>query len=329
MSRAYDPAITHNGPRAAYASLTGSPWWGMRLVEIVDAFRQRGWRHNFSERVPTPYGLGPQLNHFTTPEGRDIIWIPSYGMVPDEEFFTPEMERRAFWLLWQAGVKLLFIGGTSGTVDWRDPLAEETVRPGDLVIPWSFYREHLIAGTLPGTDMATGFLPRISLMGDPFCTVLSRKLAEKANDELVPHPFRRVHHPDTVKVSIHPPFGRGSFETDFEVLTWRLLTKLLSAEEGFPHVLIFGDVLSPVLARLTGMHLVYYHIPSNWAQGHPATRTQLTESLDDFYLRVLPQACIALEASALETWDIPADCRCTANLIERPAVYLESVSPVA
>jgi hypothetical protein len=184
-----------------------------------------------------------------------------------------------------------------------------------------------MVGTMPGTDMATGFLPRIALMGDPFCTSLSRELQRVVNDRLVPQPFRRAHHPGTVKVSIHPPGGHGSFETDFEVLTWRVLTQLISQQEDFPHVVIFGDCISPILARQMGMHLLYYHIPSNWAQGHPATKEHLVDSLDALYLDVLPQACLELEMHLLASVEIPTDCACRSNLKSRPPVYMESVSP--
>lgn len=327
MSNDYDASIAYDGPHADFASLSGSPLWGLSIREIIEAFQKHGWIHHLSKRMPTPYGLGPQINHFTTPDGRDVIWIPSYGMVQDEEFFSQEMERRTFWLLWQAGVKVVLVGGTSGTVDWRDPQGEDTVRPGDFVIPWSFYRENPNAGTLPGTQMTTGFLPRIALMADPFCISLSSDLAERVRKKLVPNPFRRVHDPRTVKVAIHNPQGAGSFETDFEVLTWRILTKLISQEEGFPHVLIFGDCMSPVLARHLGMHLVYYHVPSNWAQGHPATGMQLMESLDHLYLQVLPKTCLNMEIELLQTWDIPTECTCQENLKERPAVYMESITP--
>ncbi len=327
MTDNFDSAVRYSGPRAQFASLTGSPLWGLSVSAIIEIFKDRGWTHNLSERLPTPFGLGPQLNHFTTPQGRDVIWIPSYGMVQDEEFFTHKMERRAFWLLWQAGVELLITGGTSGTADWRDPQGEDTVRPGDFVIPWSFYRDQDMVGTMPGSDMATGFLPRIALMGDPFCTSLGRELERRVNAGLVPQPFRRVHHPDTVKVSIHPPGGRGSFETDFEVLTWRVLTQLISQQEQCPHVMIFGDCISPILARQMGMHLVYYHIPSNWGQGHPATKAHLVDSLDALYLDVLPQACLNLEIDLLTGAEIPSDCACRDNLKSRPPVYMKSVSP--
>jgi hypothetical protein len=326
MPQLFDPTVKYQGPRAEFASLTGSPWWGLSVPEIIERFKRGGWRHRTGERLPTPYGLGPMVNHFTNAHGREVIWIPSYGSIVDEQIFSPEIIRRAMWLLWQAGVKVLLVGGTSGSADWRDPLGEETVRPGDFVIPWSFYRDASIPGTLPGTDMATGFLPRIALMGEPFCSSLGRVLTEKVNAELVPRPFRRLHQPSSVKVSIHPPMSAGGFESDFEVLTWRALTKMVSQEEGFPHALIFGDLVSPVLARQMGMHLLYYHIPSNWAQGHPATRMKITDALDKLYLQVLPQACLQLELELFETLEVPADCACTDNLKERPAVYLRSLT---
>lgn len=329
MSQKYDASVTYQGPRAEFASITGSPLWGMSVEEIIDAYKQHGWTHHSGERLPTPYGLGPMVNHFTTPQGRSVLWIPSYGMLRDEGFFTPVMSHRLFWLLWQAGVKVLLVGGTSGSNDWRDPQAEDTVRPGDFVLPWSFFRGRAMPGTLPGTEVSTGFLPRIALMEDPFCVSLSRELAEKAESELTPRPFRRVHRPQDVRVALHEPPGRGTFETAFETLTWRMLTRLMSEQEQFPHVMIFGDCISPILARNLGMHMVYYHIPSNWVLEHPGTSISLEDSLNDLYLNVLPRVCVNLEAELLQSWEIPEDCSCERNLIERPSVYMESLSPLA
>jgi|GEM_PF-1092147 len=322
----FDASVNYSGPKAEFASITGSPLWGMSVGTVIETIGQHGWTLQSSKRIPTPYGLGPLVSHFITPSGRDILWIPTYGAIVGERMFSPTTTRKLFWILWQAGVKVLLVGGTSGTNDWRDPTDKQTVRPGDFVIPWSFYPSRDMLGTLPGTELATGFVPKIALLNDPFCLSLNRQLAEKARAELVPEPFRTVHTPDMVKVSIlHPTMS--TFETHFETLTWRVMTKLISEHENFPHVVIAGDCVSPVLARKTGIHMGYYHLPSNWVAGHPGTTIALTKSLDDLYLNVLPKVCLKMELELLESVTIPEDCTCASNLVERPHVYLEALTP--
>lgn len=328
MRMQFDKSVKYEGPRAEFASLTGSPFWGMSVQEVINAIREHGWTLKASKRLPTPYGLGPLVNHFTTSNDREVIWIPSYGMIAGEAMGSVTGTYALFWLLKEAGVKVILVGGTSGTNDWRDPQREETIKPGDFVLPWSFYRHRDMPGTLPGTELAMGLLPNLALMKDPFCTSLSRQLIEKANEELSPTPFRRVHHSDAVKVSLRSPTG-GTFESEFETLAWRVLTKLISKDEAFPHVMLFGDCVNPALTRQLQAHLGYYHLPANWAEGHPAgTREELTETLDHLYLNVLPQVCVKMEVELLETMQIPNDCTCLDNLKARPTEYLEALTPV-
>jgi hypothetical protein len=180
-------------------------------------------------------------------------------------------------------------------------------------------------GVMPGTEMATGYLPQFAFLKDPFCLSLSRQLAEKAQAELSPEPFRAVHDPSAVKVSLRNPY-LGTFETAFETAVWRTLTRLVSSDAGFPHVMIHGDCISPVLARRLGIHLGYYHIAVNWVEGHPATKEAITDTLDRLYLDVLPDTCLRFEMDLLERLQVPSECTCAENLVTRPAVYMEAIT---
>jgi hypothetical protein len=83
----------------------------------------------------------------------------------------------------------------------------------------------------------------------------------------------------------------------------------------------------PVLARVCGMHLGYYHVPSNWAEG---LRPQnLTGTLDTMYLQTLPEVAAALELRLLARLDTPTDCRCRELLQARPPEYRRALSPPA
>jgi hypothetical protein len=134
MQSSPDTSVTYGGPHATVATISGSSMWG--LGDRFSAFAQeRGCRLLGVHRPPTPYGLGPQLEHYETPNGRSFLRIPSYGMVADEDWLARRAEWKVFWLLWQAGVRVLVVGGTSGTCDWR--YTADAVLPGDLVLPWS------------------------------------------------------------------------------------------------------------------------------------------------------------------------------------------------
>ena len=89
--------------------------------------------------------------------------------------------------------------------------------------------------------------------------------------------------------------------------------------------MITGDCVSPVLARVCGMHLGYYHVPSNWAEG---LRPQnLTSSLDALYLETLPEVAATLELRLLARLATPTDCRCRQLLRPRPPEYRRALSP--
>jgi hypothetical protein len=73
------------------------------------------------------------------------------------------------------------------------------------------------------------------------------------------------------------------------------------------------------------MHLGYYHVPSNWAEG---LRPQnLTTTLDALYLETLPEVAATLELRLLARLTTPTDCRCRQLLRPRPAEYRRGLSP--
>lgn len=314
----------YEGPFAEFASITGSPLWGLSTEQVIKNRQERGWKLNFSERVPTPYGLGALVSQFTTPSGRDVIWIPSYGGVKGELTSHPhEMQWRLFWILKEAGVKVLLVGGTHGTNDWRGLTTEDSIRPGDAVLPWSYYRTENTAGSLPGTGIG-GVLPNLARQKDVFCTELSDWLAtelEKLNF------FRKVHHPKDVRVILRSPMG-GTFESEGETAIWRHSSQTMSEREGKPYVILHGDSISPILCRHLGIHEAYYCLPVNWAEGHPATdpNNDLPQVLDDLYVTKFPPVMLGFEAQVLETIPLPTTCPCESLLEKRPAVYQEALS---
>ncbi len=311
-----DPTVVYAGPRAAMATLTGSPVWG-----LGDRFAEVALRHGFRRidvhRPMTPYGLGPLVEAYEGPGGKPVLRIPSYGMVAGEDWVLRAAEWKVFWILWQAGVEVVLVGGTSGTCDWRE--GEEAVRPGDLVLPWSYVSFDAVPSGLPGTALESVLGERVALMDEPFCPSLARELIREVSDLALAR-FRRVHGQDA-RVVLH----RWQYGAGFEPAGNSLFLRQYGRSIECP--VITGDCVSPVLARVCGMHLGYYHVPSNWAEG---LRPQdLAGALDQLYLETLPEVAAALELRLLARLAVPADCRCRQLLRPRPAEYRRALSPPA
>jgi purine nucleoside phosphorylase len=303
----------YDGPRAEIATISGSPLWGLgdRFSEFA---QERGCRLIATYRPETPYGVGPRLEHYAAPNDRPFLRIPSYGMVAGEDWSTRHAEWKLFWLLWQAGVRILIVGGTSGTCDWRD--SDDAVLPGDMVLPWSYMSLDTMPSGLPGTELESVLADRVPLMADPFCPTLARAWAAEVA-QLTASPFRKVHGQEARVILNRWQYGA------FESVGQSMLLRHFGQSVGSP--VITGDCVSPSLARVCGMHVLYYHVPSNWAEG---LRPQnLTLSLDELYLQTLPVVTGELELRILARVKEPDDCRCRELLRDRPPEYRLALSP--
>jgi hypothetical protein len=83
--------------------------------------------------------------------------------------------------------------------------------------------------------------------------------------------------------------------------------------------------VSPVLARVCGMHVAYYHVVSNWGTGLEPEDPTLT--LDRLYMETLPAVAATFELGLLDHLEEPAACRCRALLRSRPPAYARALSP--
>ena len=119
MLRNIDMSVKYDGPLAEFATFTGSPLWGYGVDGVIERAEGQGWKAARRERLNTPYGLSPLVVHFVTSTERDVLWIPSYGEVVGEDSLYHLNFEKSFWVLWQAGVKVMLVGGTSGIADWR------------------------------------------------------------------------------------------------------------------------------------------------------------------------------------------------------------------
>jgi len=127
---------------------------------------------------------------------REFLRIPTYGQVVDEDPVLHASEWKAFWILWKAGVRVLLVGGTSGSCDWRRTAADESaVRPGDFVLPKSYLTRDTMPTGLPGTELEFCLPRQVAIMDDPFCPPLAEVLRADA-ERLGDFRFRRVHGPE-------------------------------------------------------------------------------------------------------------------------------------
>jgi purine nucleoside phosphorylase len=314
-----DPSVEYDGPRAALATLGGSPTWGLgdRFHEYA---AELGHTLLGVHRPMTPYGLGPQVEQYRGPSGQEFLRIPTYGQVVNEDPQLRASEWKTFWILWKAGVKILLVGGTSGSCDWRRGTADErNVRPGDFVLPFSYLPRDTMPTGLPGTELEFCLTRQVAIMDDPFCPPLAEEVAKEAAS-LPDIQFRRIH-PQADEVVLNRWLAGNGFES---LATSRML-EAFGQQTGMP--VITGDCVSPVLARVCEMHLVYYHIVSNWGTG--LTPDDPTIVLDEMYTRQIPRAAARLELNLLDRLSEPTDCRCHSLLRQRPAVYTQALSPTA
>lgn len=321
----FDPTVPYDGPKAEVASLTGSPLWGHSVNEVIQTAQARGWTHHESRRIPTPYGLGPLIVHLGSPSGRSVLWIPSYGMVRGEDWQKRGHAEKSFWILWQAQVRMLLVGGTSGITDWRQD--DQAIYPGDAVLPWSFRTREDHRG-LPGTEHES-FWPEHDLLLDrPFCPDGAAFLSAQFQEHMAAGRIRRLHTPAEARVALIMPDSL-TFETDYDILMWLSLNKMASelTPKQPPVASLHGDCVNPILARRLGIHLLYYHLVANYAQGLRPDH-DIAGSIHQLYTQAFPQVALDLELTTLDQAPIPAGdhCACTTSNREAPPVFSQAMT---
>src|SRR5262249_58621315 len=98
-------------------------------------------------------------------------------------------EGRLVGVLGRAGVERVLGGGPSGACDGRE--GEDAVRPGDLVLPWTYFSLAPVPSGLPGTELENVLAEGVALMDEPFCPSLAREIVREVG-ALEAARFRRL-----------------------------------------------------------------------------------------------------------------------------------------
>ncbi|MBI1299883.1 hypothetical protein GC175_33580 [bacterium] len=263
---------------------------------------------------------------------------------------------RAYWILWKAGVKAMLVGGTSGVAEWRT--GDAAIRPGDVVLPWSFYTRWVHRG-LPGTHFESMLSKGHLLLGDPFCPEGAAALADRFQLFTEGGMIRRVRTPADTRVARVVPESIA-FETEFDILHWMATSKIASElqPDRPPVVTIHGDCLNPILARYLGIHVLYYHMISNYAQGlgcvdisqvssgqfgierqltrrphckcqqNLVSQEETARDIHHLYSKVFPSIALDIEFNLLDTLEMPtgAHCKCTSSYHKAPPVFSQALT---
>ncbi len=316
--------VPYTGPHAEFATLTGSPLWGWSISEITQRTEAFGWTLLDESRPETPYGLGPLVQSYRTRNGRTIIRVPTYGWTANKDWWQHRDNERTWWVLWQAGVRVLLVGGTCGVADWR--IGEDRVLPGDVVLPWSFETHLLEHRGLPGTPHEAPWPEYDLLLNEPFCPELRAMLVTELAPFVELGKIRKLHTPADVRAALVAP-ATITYETDYDIETRMALSYVMSQRrpDKPPWITLHGDCINPILARSLGIHLAYYQCVSNFAQG--TSDESITQSVYELYTQVLPDVALNMECSFLERSRIPTGdaCACGTSKVLAPPAFSQSM----
>ena len=140
---------------------------GSGLYQMEGLTRQR-WR-----TVKTPFGLPSDQFLCGELEGREVVFLPRHGR--GHRILPTELNHRAnIWAMRSLGVRWILSPSAVGSL-------QETVRPLDMVVPDQFIdRTH----QRPLSFFGEGLVAHVGV-ADPFCSVLSRILAD-VGESLMP-----------------------------------------------------------------------------------------------------------------------------------------------
>ncbi|WP_269526414.1 hypothetical protein [Coraliomargarita parva] len=265
----------YDGPRIERASMTESPFWALTDAAFQAEAVRLGWSCESLERIPTPYGLGPKMDLLTGPDGQRVLYLRDYGRTPGGEYRLRQLYERAFWILWKAGVKQLIVGSHHGSGDWRS--GEERVKPGDLLLPWSFESKSWFGG-LPGTEYETVWNnPRVTrtrempwpYLDTPFSESLWLDFSQAVQAQAErPAIVGRIWQSGEVRGVVVNEDGIA-FESHYDVFSRVVTCKAISElqPDQAPVIPVYGSLVNPILPKFLGIEYLPYTIISNPGPG--------------------------------------------------------------
>lgn len=301
-----DPPIPYEGPPASAATITESLYWPLADDALRQEIESCGWRLTWAGRVPTPYGMGPEMAAWTTATGREVLWIRDYGRIPGGELRHRQLGERLFWVLWQAGVRFLLAGTHAGAAEWR---TIDRIVPGDLVLPWSFESRPWFNG-LPGTDYeSTMNNPRVietrdipwPYVDEPFSAAAGARLLAIVEPLVAAGHIGRTWTPDQVR-AVTCDVEHIGFESHFDVAARMAIAKMISdmQPDRPPVVTLHGVTINPVLCRLLSIEHLQYQTISNPAPGVTPTIGAVHDA--HVYDAAAARRWVAVETALLDTY---------------------------
>jgi len=257
-----------------FATLSGSPLWGIseEYADMAATKQHQLYQEFHYGRFATPFGPSCRIEKYCCfvdkdegapdqeREKRYYLRFPTYGQTFNSEPINSELT--LFYLLLKAKVKVLLVGGTSGS-------CYHTVQPGDICMPSTYLPTDNMPRGLPGTEYEFNVGEKVCVMKHPFCTNLAEEVERIVETEMDPKLRAKLgkFHSQDEKVILNRWVWGNGFESEAETCKLQLFCDQMY-KLGRAGGLITGDCVSPVLARSLGICMVYYHLPSNFSTGY-------------------------------------------------------------
>jgi len=217
--------------------------------------------HANAVKFETPFGPTAPFTHASV-DGGEFLYVPFHGITPEIRNTTPDSAaERVFYVLMRSGVRKIIGCALCGSTNML-------LNPADIVIPDGFVdyttkRAQSLTRSL--IDKGVEVEPVMYRLHQPFCLILSRLLAEAAEEAGFPRVFRR----GIVGISEGP-----RLESPSEI-------RLRYTEAGID-IVTMNLVPEVFFAREIGACYAALELVSNYGEGLVSTTWQGPEAFQEF-----------------------------------------------